>query len=267
MVWNLKGTEQQNKIIEEALRKCDFPFELLLTSLKTEGKSAINVEWQDLTSRSISHVALESAARGHGNSDHGHSAHVLEGRERVLGLFYLPPHTRILLDIALTNNSTLAQEVFLSEAAHAVDYHYMTNAMRSTYWNAIHPPHEDLNQEITVTESGDLHHGHSWFDGPSGYGTWVGESWMEGFVKSFAPSIPVTIKLGHAVPNEAVPIIRASLLPAVAPPVLPVPVYTQEEMELAVALRRIMKTRWLYLKIPKYLRTASTNWLNSKKGL
>ncbi len=152
---------------------------------------------------------------------HEHGVHTItrevDGRERVLGLFYLPPYTRVVLDLGLEARPMLAREVFLAEGAHAVDYHYMVDkALRDEVWNALHAGTDhDVDH---VSESGDLGHGHSWFDGPGGYSTWVGEAFMEAFTRAFAPSVPVTIQLAHPVSTEAAAAIRAALLAPLAPP-------------------------------------------------
>lgn len=214
-MWNLRGNDVQNSRIRYALNVCDFPFDRMAPSLAKEGKSEINVDWEDL-SRYTRQLEEQKAQGGHLHVHEGDAtAHpvtrTVGGRERVLGLFYLPPYTRIVLDQGLVNNPELAAEVFLAEGAHAVDYHYMTNEMRVAFWNAIHADHEDLAEGTTVTESGDITNGHSWFDGPAGYGTWVGEAWMEGFVEAFSP-VRVTINLQHPVPPEARDVIRSVLL-------------------------------------------------------
>lgn len=213
MIWDLRGTDRQNDLVQRALDACDFPFDLLRPSLAAEGKTSIAVEWADL-SRYYHGVAVH---------EHDAGAHTIEreldGRMRVLGLFYLPPYTRVLLDSSLVNHPVLAQEVFLAEGAHAVDYHWMAHSehMRRAVWNALHPDEQDVAEGAHVPESGDVDHGHSWFDGPGGYSTWVGEAFMEAFIRVFAPTIPVTIQLAHPVPTQAAAAIRAALLPEPEP--------------------------------------------------
>lgn len=207
----LSGTEPQKKVAADALAVCDFPFERLLPSLQREGRQTIRVEWADL-----SRYTASTEKAGH---DHVHDgdavAHpverVVDGRARVLGLFYLPPHTRIVLDLSLERSPRLGMEVLLAEAAHAVDYHYMTPDMRRAFVNSVH--RDQLNPSY-LTDDGVAFHldGHecSWFDvGP--YDMWVGEAFMEGFVEAFAPSVPVTIQLSHPVGWEDVAVIRYAL--------------------------------------------------------
>ncbi len=210
-VWNLRGTEPQNSLVREALAACDFPFDELLPSLQREAKTSIAVDWADLS-------RYAHGAEGHEHADGAHTVvREVDGRARVLGLFYLPPYMKVVLDLGLAARPVLAQEVFLAEAAHAVDYAYMLDrGMRDEVWNALHAGTDDDVDH--VAESGDLDHGHSWFDGPGGYSTWVGEAFMEAFIRAFAPSIPVTIQLAHPVTAEAAATIRAALLAPLAPP-------------------------------------------------
>lgn len=207
-IWNLRGTDTQQQIVREALDLCDFPFEQLRPSLEREGKQAIDVDWEDLS-------RYNHGAAAHEHAEGAHTVvREVDGRARVLGLFYLPPYTRVVLDASLVGNPPLAREVFLAEAAHAVDYHFMAErGLRRDVWNALHGDHEDT--AVDVPEAGDVSHGHSWFDGPGGYSTWAGEAFMMAFTKAWAPSVPVTIQLAHPVSDEAAAEIRAAMLGAI----------------------------------------------------
>lgn len=244
MIFDLAGTPAQQQTIRDALARCDFPFDRLRDSLAREGKDRIRVDWEDL-----SRYGSTAAADDHG-------AHTIvrevEGRSRVLGLFYLPPHTRIVMHSTLAGS--LAHEVFLAEAAHAIDYHHMTPAHRRAVWNALHADHQDVAE--VIPESGDVDHGHSWFDGDAGYGSWVGEALMEGFVRAFAPTVPVTISLDHPVTPAAAQAIREALVPTTQPEPEPAP-DDPVEGALAVALARFLRTR----SVPDYLRIAAAAWL------
>jgi len=233
MTFHLSGTPAQQAIARDALAVCDFPFDRLLPSLQREGRSSIRVDWADLSRYTVS-----SEKAGHDHIHEGDAvAHPIErdveGRARVLGLFYLPPYTRIVLDLSLTALPRLAIEVLLAEAAHAVDYHYMTPDMRRAFVNSVH------TQQLaptTPTDDGVPFHldGHtcSWFD-VGDYADWVGEAFMEGFIEAFAPSVPVTIQLNHPVGEEDRRVIRESLAvdapepepvaPEVVEPVAPEP--------------------------------------------
>lgn len=216
MIWNLQGTEQQNALVRQALAACDFPFDELAPSLAREGKTGIDVTWEDLSQR---------GARATASQEHDEGMHTIvrevDGRARVLGLFYLPPYTRVVVDSSLVSYPVVAQEVLLAEGAHAVDYHWMLErGLRRAVWNALHADTEDTT--ATVPETGDVGHGDSWFEGSGGYSTWVGESWMALFVRAYAPTIPVTINLSHPVTDAAAAEVRrafAEYLPAVGPAV------------------------------------------------
>lgn len=211
-IFVLRGNQQQNALVESALAKCDFPWSRMLPSLRREGKTTINVDWQDLTRFGAS----QSDGHNHIHDDHGAVAHpiqrVVEGRSRVLGLFYLPPHTRIVMDLGLVERSVLGEEVLLDEAGHAVDYHYMTNAHRLSFINSLH--RDQLPDDYVVRDGVALGlDGHvcSWFDvGP--YAAWVGETVMEGFVRAFAPRVPVSMTLNHPVKHLSATRFRWSLL-------------------------------------------------------
>lgn len=214
-IWNPQGTYEQNLLVQDALARCDFPFERLAPSLQREGKSAIRVEWADLSRYN------ERAARAH-EEEHSHVkdgdavAHpierVIDGRRAVLGLFYLPPYTKVVLSNVLTSRPPLAHEVFLAEAAHAVDYHYMTSEHRRAIVNLLH--HDQLSSTHPVDDGVAFHldaHVCSWFD-VGAYRDWVGEAFMEAFIEAFAHQVKVTIALGHPTGLEQAAAIRDLLL-------------------------------------------------------
>lgn len=288
-MFNLRGTYGQNALIQQAMDRCDFDFRKMAPSLLREGKQSINVEWADLSRYTA------SDGKGH---DHVHDgsavAHTIErrvdGRMRVLGLFYLPPHTKIVLDISLANHPLLAIEVFLAEVAHAVDYHFMTNEMRRQFVNSLHtqqlPPDANCADGVPFHLDG---HTCSWFDVNS-YAMWVGEAFMEGFIEATS-DVKVTINLGHPVGPEDRSVIRQFLGidPAPAPEPEPQPEVTPEsepepevepapepepaeeepqapsptsgvEGALVKALERFIRTKG----DPAYLRKAAEAWLNSR---
>lgn len=225
-MWNLRGNATQNALVQQALAACDFPFERLVPSLNREGKTHINVDWQDLSRYTA------SDGKGHDHIHDGDAvAHpverVVEGRRRVLGLFYLPPYTRIVLDFGLVNHPMLAQEVFLAEGAHAVDYHYMTAEHRRAFVNSVHneslPPGHSVADGVAFRLDG---HTCSWFDVGS-YSWWVGEAFMEGFIEAYS-NIPVSIKLNHPVGPEDRNTIREALTPTPVAPPEPAPEPTPE---------------------------------------
>lgn len=215
-MFDLRGTEPQNQLVREALAACDFPFDQLRPSLTAEGKSTVTVEWADLSRYSSRATMAHDDDHSHIVDTHGEEAHTVErdidGRRAVLGLFYLPPHTRIVLDASLVQRPALAREVLLAEAAHLVDYHGMTAEHRRQVVNALHvqdlPAGADTSDGAAFTLDG---HVCSWFDvGP--YRMWCGETFMEAFIEAFAPSVPVTIELGHPTGPQAAAAVRRVLL-------------------------------------------------------
>ncbi len=228
MIWNLQGTENQQRIAREGLALCDFPFDRLAEQLRTEvGRDSIPVEWADLSRYNAAPVVayngitVENVAvtwtqpHNHVHED-GETAHpierVVEGRRRVLGLAWYSG--KVTLDTSLENDPRLAHEVLLAEGAHMVDFFYMTNAHRVGVINALH--RDQLPASFQVDNGGPLGldgHQCGWFDvGP--YSMWVGEAMMEAFIESFSP-VQVTIQLGHPVsPVQAIYIRRLLLGPA-----------------------------------------------------
>ncbi len=227
-MWNLVGTPSQNALVQQAIDRCDFDFTKCLPSLAREGKSSVRVEWADL-SRYGNREARHRAGSGRPEQPHSHKfadtghehvhdgdavAHPIEreveGRMRVLGLFYLPPYTKIVLDLGLERDPILAQEVFLAEGAHCADYHLLTPEGRRRFINALHteqlPPGADVSDGAAHRLDG---HTCSWFD-VGGYADWTGESWMQGFVEGTS-DVPCTIELNHPVGPEDRAVVREIL--------------------------------------------------------
>jgi hypothetical protein len=208
-VWNLVGNDQQNALVEQAIRRCDFDWTLLLPGIAREGKTSLRVEWADLSRYAA------GDGKGHEHVHDGDAvAHPIEreveGRRRVLGLFYLPPYMKVVLDVGLERDPLLAQEVFLAEGAHAADYAYMTPEHRRLFTNSVHtqqlPPGADTSDGVAFNLDG---HTCSWFDVGS-YGWWTGEAFMEGFIEATS-DVPVTINLNHPVGPEDRTVIRQFL--------------------------------------------------------
>ncbi len=199
-MWDLRGTPAQNDIVRQALAACVFPFERLVPKLQAEkNKSTIPVEWADLSAYGLR--LAEAAAAGkhehiHDGDDVGHAVTDPENRSQVLGLAWYSG--KVSLDISLEADPLLAQEVFLAEGAHMVDFFYMTDEHRQYITAALH----DFNDD---------EHGHGWFDVGS-YREWVGESFMSVFIRSFAPTIPVTIPFVHMAEGDDARLIRSALL-------------------------------------------------------
>lgn len=194
---NARQVELTRHVLEE---RCDYPWERLLPGLRaTVGRETIPVEWVDLT-----RYGAAVDGRTHGDQ---HSAHVLAYRRQVLGLAWYSG--KVSVEATLTGD--LAAEVLLAETAHMVDFFALTNRQRVAVWNALHDAEHRLPEDVPVVDAVDLGHGHGWFDvGP--YGSWVGEAFMEAFVKAFS-DVPVVIKLGHHPTDEAAAVeVRAAVL-------------------------------------------------------
>ena len=270
-IFNVVGNVSQTAIVWRAIDRCWFPFERLLPSLQMEGKKVIEVFWADL-----SHYNATNSAGSHSHVHVGDAqAHPIErtigGRKQVLGLFYMPPHTRIVLDQVLVHYPDLAMEVFLAEVAHAVDYHSLTPNHRRKITNLLHteqlPPDHPVGDGVAFRLDG---HECSWFDvGP--YEAWVGEAFMESFIEAFS-DVRVTIQLNHPTSPEVAsqihnlllpPMFTPSITPAPEPvaPTTPTPPGVLPDVDLTVqfvaALRRFLKSR----AVPKYLRNLAEKWL------
>lgn len=224
MIWELQGTDQQKAIVQEAIRRCNFPFEVMQPQLRSEvNREAIPVEWADLSR--WGGTAMRHFGGQHDRHDHEHDqeheanwshvhtegAHGVAFRERVLGLAWYSG--KVSLDISMESNPALAMEVFLAEGAHMVDFFFMENRHRVAVWNALH--HSDssaqLSPDTNITDGLDLGHGHSWFD-VGGYYSWVGEAWMGLFIKAYS-DLPVTIPFDHPPDYEAVHVAQHAFTP------------------------------------------------------
>lgn len=215
----LHGTPRQQNIVRDALARCDFPWPWLRVGLRADtGREQIPVGWEDL-SRAHDSAAAERhvSARMHDVTDPatGEKAHVVEARGRVLGLAFYSG--KVVLDTSLTGLPELAAEVFLSEAAHMVDFFWMADRHRVAIWNALHPQDQQIPADTAVTDGIDLGHGHGWFD-VGAYRTFVGESWMGLFCLAFS-DVAVTIEFAdHPVTARAAKAVRAAMVPQETPP-------------------------------------------------
>lgn len=169
------------KILQEALNACDYPFNRIRRSTKRR----IPVTVTDL-SRYTDALGQKTHAHVHGAKGHGHLTAGMVGRRRApLGLYWLPtpdnPAGAIEISNAIMNDPDLAQEVFLAEAAHAVDYGLpLSDEQRKKIFGFYHGGDESA------------HGDHGWFEESGGqdYWSWVGESFMGGFMMAFADSLP-----------------------------------------------------------------------------
>lgn len=180
-LWNVSGLSATHRpAVEQAVGEITFPWLWLRPKLKHGyGLLQIPVVTSDLSAygqeRPGEHVHEGEAM-----------AHVLNepvGRKRVAGLCW----SNGKIEIANWCDAQTAKEVFSAEAAHAVDFFWMTvdqhettdamTPMRQAVWRAFHGG------------SLDSHGTHSWFD-PAPYGDQVGEGWMALFSHAWSPYEP-----------------------------------------------------------------------------
>lgn len=216
MIYRPVGTAQQVGIINEALRRIDFPHDLMLPKLAAKtGRDYIPVDWQDLSRYFMGHEEADGHIHHHGGTADPYVREI-EGRKAVLGLAWYAG--RVTIHTGLVSNPTLAMEVFASEAAHMVDFFYMTDAMRLAIFNSFHTPDQQAPEGSPIHDGHDVNHGHSWFD-VGGYYSWVGESFMDAYVRAFS-DIPSTISgFVHRTTPEVIRVTREVLLPHVEPEV------------------------------------------------
>lgn len=161
-IFDLRGTPEQQAVLQGALDACDFPFELLQPGMAAKGWTSIPVEFADLSRAASVHEAAE-----------WHRLANPENRKATLGLYWYKGLIQIEASLA-TANPRRAQTVFLAEGAHAVDDCYVTDAQRAELVKAMHP-------DGTTDQ-------HGWFDvGP--YAEYEGEAFMASFVAAYAPSL------------------------------------------------------------------------------
>jgi hypothetical protein len=199
--------------VKAALAACDFPFEDMRSAIqqKTGRRDYITVEWADL-SRYAESAQAQSSEDTH---DHTHDHKTgefdfLAARGRTLGLAWYS--LKVSMDLSLENDPRLGAEVFLAEGAHMVDFTVMTDEQREGIWDIYHDGQD---------HQGD--HGHDWFD-KGGYRDFVGEAFMAGFTRAYAPSVDVTILFTHESTTERAAAIRRLLTPAIDETAQPTPV-------------------------------------------
>lgn len=163
-------------IIQETLNDCDYPF------FRIRRKHGVRIPVNVTTLRT------SAESNNHGAHNHSHGVHALENpdnRAQALGLYWLPtkvfPVGRIEVAVEIMNDPNLAREVFLAEAAHAVDYGVMTDTQRQELFTIVH--HGDSTG----------HNTHGWWEERGGnnyWADWVGETFMALFMRAFAPDLP-----------------------------------------------------------------------------
>lgn len=176
--FDLRGItdDGHRKVIQGALNACDYPF---IRIRRRTGKRV------PVTIGDTSRSAAATASEAHDNGQAFHALNDPENRRAALGLFWLPtaehPAGRIEVSREIMDDVPLAQEVFLAEAAHAVDYGAMTDEQRTALFAIVH--HGEPAPHGT----------HGWWEergGQNYWADWVGEVWMNLFLRSFAPSLP-----------------------------------------------------------------------------
>ncbi len=229
MRFDLEGlAPEPRQIIEGALAACTYPF------ADHGGDVVVPVEFADLSrflrQRVVDvrgggeHVHSSPAGQDPGLPEFGHLhvhgedgelGHGIVFRQRALGLYWLPtptfPAGRISVEATL--DEALAREVFLCEAAHAIDYVAMSDGQREAILRAYH-----------TNDPGLLGHVHDWFEegGEQDYRDWTGESFMIGFVRAYSPIDVRFDQFSHQSTPEVVRAIREILTPAPPPPPPPV---------------------------------------------
>lgn len=177
--WDLTGVKNpaHKQVVQDALNACDAPF----SRIRRNTGKRVPVTVSDL-GRFNELMPDDGHMHVHGRGDVGH----LLGdpkRRAALGLYWLPsavhPAGRVELDAGIMGDRPLAQEVFLAEAAHALDYGAMTDRQR-----------DEVEALFEHAHSGHEHEG--WFEeqGEQNYWAWRGERWMGLFMAAFAPSLP-----------------------------------------------------------------------------
>lgn len=197
-IFDLTGlTPLQREITESAIRRTRFNYMKLQPKLReTKGKDLIPVEWLDLSGYATRLKVQREAGQHAHIHENGDTGHPIEARQRVLGLAWYSG--KVSIDISLESQPELAQEVFLSEAAHMVDFFFMTDAQRKAIYDAFHA-------------EGTPEHGHGWLD-TGEYRDWVGEAFMGGFIVAFTDIKP-TIPFSHPASPEVGRKIRDILQP------------------------------------------------------
>lgn len=171
--WDLSAlSESDRATVTEALDRTDFNFGSLVPGLEAQvRRNTIPVLFSDL-----------SRMRQHGNDLPFHLIErEIEGRKRTLGLAWYIGKVEVERSIP----RELQMEVFLAEGAHMVDFFYMTPEHREKIFDIYH--------------DGDARpHDHGWFEetGNDNYWSWVGESFMYGFIAAFS-NIPYTSDRFH----------------------------------------------------------------------
>lgn len=199
-VLDIQASPNRTQLTEDAGRGCDFPGALLVPKLQRQwGKSKILVQWADLSVASS--VVLETGPQGRAHK----AGPDVVARHRVLGTAWTDG--RIYIDVSCEDDPELTAEVLLSEFAHQVDFHYLTDAHREAIWDAVHP-----GEESNIGA-----HDHDWF-GSVAYNVQVGEAWMGLFTRAYSDVAVSLDQFVHKVTDDAAIRARAAVTPELGPP-------------------------------------------------
>lgn len=169
---------EHKPVILEALRATEFP----TTRIYRRTGRYVPVTVSDLSRYAEDVANATGHAHVHEGDEKGHILGEPGGRRAALGLYWLPtsahPAGRVEVGLAAMANPDLAREVFLAEAAHAVDYGALTSSQR-----------ERIEALFDYSGAGTAPAG--WFEeeGEQGYWRWRGERWMGLFMAAFAPTL------------------------------------------------------------------------------
>lgn len=185
--WDFTGlTPAQRAVLQPALEACDYPF----SRIRRNTGRRVPVTASDLSRFAQALAEHHREGHVHVHDEDGNEGHLLgepatsASRSAALGLYWLPtskyPAGRVELDSSIFGQPDLAREVLLAEGAHAVDYGAMDEQDRSEITAAYIAEHRDPDGTD------------DWFDerGEDDYWSWIGESFMSGFTRAFAPSLP-----------------------------------------------------------------------------
>lgn len=136
-LFHLHGTRDQDRIVQGALDRCDFPWHLLRPGLWADtGRERIPVEWADLSGVTYSEVATPAGERATViHTPAGPSALAWRsGRvtlDHHLTRTYAGPGHEIAHDLR-------ALRAFLTAAAHMVDLFWLSDRQRDGVWSICH---------------------------------------------------------------------------------------------------------------------------------
>jgi hypothetical protein len=192
--------DDQADVLVPAIDAGTFPWQKLIHGIGRDvGRDYIPTRLSDL-----SRLGARAAAGEHDLHDHD-EVHVLEVRQRVLGLFW----TDYRIEVAHDLRGDLLAEVLWSEAAHAIDQAMLTDPQRAEIVAALHP--EGPDEHPPWWERSDY---------SKEYGVLPGETFMEIVVEAYTP-LTATINLHHEVTPHVIAVARRILTPESVEPVAP----------------------------------------------